>query len=98
MYICNNCGAVFDEFAVTTERMGEGVESWAVCPYCGEPGFTSADLCPVCHGWKKKKDRICETCGKHALNEFAMFVRGITIDEVIWLQERTEGDPWEDFR
>ena len=97
MYICNNCEAVFDEFAVTHERMGEGVESWAICPYCGEPGFTKADLCG-CRGWKPKGDRICRKCRKRVGQDFAMFLREHTVDEIIWLQEYIEGEPWEELR
>ena len=97
MFICNNCDAVFDEFAVVTERMGEGVESWAVCPYCGEPGFVKADLCG-CRGWKPKGDRICGKCKKRVVQDFAMFLREHTVEEIIWLQDYTDGDPWEDYR
>lgn len=37
MYICHNCGEIFDEPHVYYERHGfdDYPEPWSCCPYCG---------------------------------------------------------------
>ena len=52
MYICNECGAVFDEPAVEREVHfwidGSPLEEFSVCPECGDTDFTEAFECDGC--------------------------------------------------
>lgn len=52
MYICNDCGAVFDEPAVEREVHfwidGSPAEEFSVCPECGDTDFTEAFECDGC--------------------------------------------------
>ena len=52
MYICKECGGVFDEYAedreVHDELDGAPYESFAVCPYCSGTGFEDAEECEQC--------------------------------------------------
>ena len=52
MYICNECGAVFDEPAVEREVHfwidGSPVEEFSACPECGDTDFTEAFECDGC--------------------------------------------------
>ena len=52
MFICKECGAIFEEPRITSEShpYGEGSasEEWAYCPVCGESGFEEAHQCSRC--------------------------------------------------
>lgn len=52
MYICKECGEVFEDYAeqreIHDELDGAPYESFAVCPYCGESSFETADECDEC--------------------------------------------------
>lgn len=67
MYICNNCGATFDEYAIEEEYHPYGnsyaVEKWAVCPCCGESDFDEAKKCKCCDEYVAElKDGLCDCC------------------------------------
>lgn len=68
MFICTDCGCVFDEPATYGEShpYGEGyaVETLACCPNCGE-GFEEAVQCKYCGEYFSKDDLnngICDEC------------------------------------
>ena len=52
MFICNECGEVFEEAKVIEERhpYGEGyaTEEWFVCPHCGDSHIEEAKKCSRC--------------------------------------------------
>lgn len=52
MYICDECGAVFEEPVRKREYSEEYGDSTAYyCPYCESEEYT-ADECPACHSLK----------------------------------------------
>ena len=71
MYICLNCGHIFQEPNRWEERHGLDYgpfESWSGCPYCGEE-YTKVHKCDCCNKWIEGKyiklesgERICENC------------------------------------
>jgi hypothetical protein len=69
MYICNDCGEVFEEFKEVCEAhpygMGSAYETWCVCPYCESNDFDEAEECECCgEAFPKKSltDGLCEEC------------------------------------
>ena len=60
MYICNDCGEIFDEPATEYEYhpygMGYAREEWAVCPCCSSTCFEEA--------------RVCENCGEVITDDY----------------------------
>lgn len=63
MYICDDCGAVFDEPFGQRQPHGEVYE---VCPACGG-SFSEAKHCPVCgeyHHPAEQRFEVCDTCMK----------------------------------
>lgn len=72
MYICEDCGAVFEEPSVYEDHhpygMTYAVEEWAECPKCGG-SFDEAVQCPRCWEYVTKlTDGVCEECYKE-MNE-----------------------------
>ena len=68
MYICNDCGALFEEPVTCNEKhpCGEGYayELIAVCPSCAG-SFGKAVKCTNCgcfHGEEKLNDGMCTDC------------------------------------
>lgn len=52
MFVCNDCGEVFEECKVIEEPrpygMGFAIEYLSVCPCCGEGGIEEAKRCENC--------------------------------------------------
>ena len=52
MYICNNCGAIFETPSIYEEHhpygMGYATEYLAVCPHCQSYNFDEAKQCERC--------------------------------------------------
>lgn len=67
MFVCENCGDVFEECETVEEQhpYGEGyaTERWAVCPCCGSSNIDEAKKCEHCGEWVAElKDDLCEEC------------------------------------
>ena len=67
MFVCNNCGEVFDEPATYEECVGEywgqpAYETWAVCPSCKDEDFTEYDEYERCWAESAYDDQDCEMC------------------------------------
>ena len=67
MFICNECGHIFEEPKIIEEHhpygMGYAVEEWAVCPNCQENDFTEAERCAVCgQHVAELTDDLCKEC------------------------------------
>ena len=67
MFICNDCGAVFDECKSVGEQhpygMGFATEYWSVCPYCGENDIDEAKQCKRCgEHFAELEDGLCDLC------------------------------------
>ena len=69
MYICENCGEVFEEYNTIVERhpygMGYASEEWASCPYCGDTDIVEAEECENCGEYfAHLTDGLCDECYK----------------------------------
>lgn len=67
MFICNECGELFEEpkYVFETHPYGDGyaTEEWAVCPYCGENDFNVAEICVECGNYVADlTDGKCDKC------------------------------------
>ena len=67
MFICNNCGNVFDEPSSYSEShpygMGYASETICVCPYCRDTDFTEAEECSRCGEIvAETRDGLCDMC------------------------------------
>ena len=67
MYICNNCGEVFETPDTYKEHHPYGMttasEEWAVCPSCGDNDFSEAKQCMLCGEYVAEIDLgLCDVC------------------------------------
>lgn len=63
MYICKDCGEVFEtpliKYPLNGSRAEEDCEE--VCPVCGGT-YTEAEQCPRCGGWHEGFTSFCPDC------------------------------------
>lgn len=91
MYICDECGAVFEEPVRKREYSEEyGDSTTYYCPYCGSEEYT-ADECPVCHSLKNRDDRLCHKCGQRVRGLLRLFVSDFNRPEREYLADLIEG-------
>ena len=67
MYICNNCGTVFETPDTHEEQhpygMTSATEHWYVCPYCADTDFSEAKKCERCGEYVAElEDGLCDVC------------------------------------
>ena len=66
MYICNNCGAIFDEPNTVIETHGldcPPYEHIPVCPECEDTDFVEAQECERCGElFAELEDGLCDAC------------------------------------
>lgn len=67
MFICNECGEVFEEPYIHKERhpygMGYATEEFVVCPYCKDTDIDEAKRCERCGEWVAElDDGLCDVC------------------------------------
>jgi hypothetical protein len=67
MYICYECGALFDTPDTYEEHhpYGKGYarETWAVCPCCETTNYGTAKECEKCGMYVESlEDGLCEEC------------------------------------
>ena len=67
MYICNDCGAVFEECKVEYEfhpyGSGTAKEEWWYCPNCDSADFEEAKECKRCGEYfVSLTDGLCDLC------------------------------------
>ena len=67
MFICNNCGAIFEDCKIIEEHhpygMGYATEEWAVCPHCEDTDFAEAEECKRCGELFAELDEgLCDVC------------------------------------
>ena len=61
VYICNKCGAVFDdEEIIRTEMEADTGYFECYCPKCGCEHYEDAKQCVVCGEWQGKN--LCDDC------------------------------------
>ena len=74
MYVCNDCGHVF-EHPANRYNMAVSVEDEdAQCPSCGSDDFDNAEQCEKCGEWFASKDMdycLCKKCLGEAAKEHA---------------------------
>lgn len=96
MYICDICKTAFDEPSTHRETVVEDgrirVVASPLCPVCGEPYFTAADLCPKCNAWKPRADRLCSGCRRDLIHRFTDFADTLTAEEETQLDDWLDGD------
>ena len=67
MYICQECGAVFEEPKIFLEQhpygLGYAEERWVVCPRCSNADFDDAEMCDGCGEYfAELEEGLCEEC------------------------------------
>ena len=66
MFICNDCGAIFDNPEVEYETHGldsPPYERWLICPNCRSSSFEEALLCTRCYEYVTElTDDLCDEC------------------------------------
>jgi hypothetical protein len=88
MFICTDCGHVFEEPEVYAERHPYGdtyaEETFSCCPNCGG-GYDEAVRCSHCDTYIAESDMyddVCEKCKKEVIHNIAKAIAGLfTKDE-----------------
>ena len=67
MFICNECGNVFEEVKVIEERHPYGMtyasEYFSVCPHCNDTNISEAEECSRCGEYvAETKGGLCDVC------------------------------------
>lgn len=67
MYICNKCGAVFEDCKIDRQfhpyGMGSAAEEFAVCPRCNDTDFDEAKQCKMCgEFFAELNEGLCDVC------------------------------------
>lgn len=91
MYICDECGAVFEDPVRKREYSEEYGDSTAYyCPYCESEEYT-ADECPSCHGAKNAQDPVCRKCKLRVKGLLRLFVSDFSRPEREYLADLLDG-------
>ena len=68
MWICEDCGAVFDEAKIIEEHHPYGMtyatEYWAACPHCESTNIEEARFCERCERYvvELQDGELCDVC------------------------------------
>lgn len=67
MYICEECGHIFEDPERYEDHHPYGdtyaVERWSLCPKCGQTGYEEAYECTYCGKWTSYlDDGLCYEC------------------------------------
>lgn len=67
MYICENCGEIFDEPLYVEERPCSDfpeTETWSYCPNCRDDDYEEAVKCKICGKYFPRYhcDEFCKEC------------------------------------
>ena len=67
MYICKNCGELFENPKTIKEHhpygMSYATEEWSACPYCEDADFEIAKYCERCGAAVAElDDGLCDVC------------------------------------
>lgn len=65
--VCNNCGLLFDEDELVRYRDPDTLETYSLCPSCGDYDSDAAKRCPVCDEYVSENELddnfgLCESC------------------------------------
>lgn len=68
MYICKECGEVFEEPVVIYDdpspqgvSLPRGAYEFRSCPYCDSDNIDEAEICPSCDKWHNNRI-LCDDC------------------------------------
>ena len=102
-YICEDCGAIFEEAEVRKhlERNGEELDPPSYhCPKCHSEYFEEVKECNICgeyHTLREMDGEVCDECvAKIAEKIKNLLTSGLTSDEVEIMKDKIEfGDVFE---
>lgn len=97
MYICLDCGHVFEDPCKMVDwspEYGKTVEE--LCPKCEDGNFLGADRCPDCGRWMPKGDKLCEICREDLRDRFRTFRETLTAAQEDELDEMLDGESIKD--
>jgi DNA-directed RNA polymerase subunit RPC12/RpoP len=103
IYICLECGHVFDEPEIVLEIHDElpehPVERFCACPDCGDGGFEEAQYCSLCRKPISKSQArfcLCPECEEAAEKRFKKILRELfTKNELEYLNNQYDGENFE---
>lgn len=86
MYICAECGLVFEDAMPYREPHGEVTYG---CPKCDGFDYAEADRC-ACGEYKEKTEWLCRGCKDEAEKKLKAFFADLTLDMQSYLKELME--------
>lgn len=92
MYICKDCGAVFND----ADLMEYNGEYFTACPICGSRNFEETGWCKSCNAVVPKSkvyDGICDDCASEAAKKLYAYINGsdFTEPEREYVKTKLEG-------
>lgn len=97
MFICAECGALFESPATVEERHPYGMsyasEEWACCPACRDTDILCAKACEKCNEWHAETQLecgLCDDCAAETVDAFGTFCQGLTAAERDYLFENMD--------
>jgi hypothetical protein len=99
LYICLDCGQVFNRPYVSRETHyevdGNPTETFDLCPSCFSSDIEEADVCAICGvyiGESQAKYHLCPECEQAAEEKFKQVLKeGFTEEEIEFLNNQYEG-------
>ena len=91
MYICLDCGNVFDKCEYETDEMGQ---KWQLCPVCKGESIDEAVHCKKCHeatGREQARYGLCADCETDAERRFINMLSKFTKEEIEYLNNQYDG-------
>lgn len=95
MYICKDCGHVFEHPTDDFNRSANPYDEDAACPRCRSDNYDEAVRCKDCEDWFAEGDTyygLCKSClaekAKEYAHEFVMADPSVRSDFAWWLADR----------
>lgn len=103
-FLCNHCGAPFDEpkYITTKDRDEEGrceASVYCVCPLCASDNIEGGiGPCDLCGAPKRSDDIVCDLCKRKFLVRLNAFIGELTAPEVELMDQLSDGNSFEDVK
>lgn len=94
-FYCTDCGAEFEKpiYSAWHDRSLGDTTVDSRCPKCYRKSVEEMKMCPVpgCGGWVTAEHHVCEKCRLRVRGDFSRFMRKLTPEEQMELDDMLDG-------